>query len=98
MTRNLKKEKERKQEIVALRNQLKKFSKENAYLRKKVESLQCWTSYENPQSFSDEDYRELYECNFTEKLSEENLFLMRITGNFMNAILPKNYQKKKLLK
>lgn len=66
-----KKEKERKQEIVALRKQLKEFSKENAYLRKKIESLQCWTSYENPQYFSNEDYRELYECNFTEKLSEE---------------------------
>lgn len=66
-----KKEKERKQEIVALRNQLTEFSKENAHLRKKIESLQCWTLYENPQFFSDDDYKELYECSFTEKLSEE---------------------------
>lgn len=27
--------------------------------------------YENPQCFSDKNYRELYECTFTEKLSEE---------------------------
>lgn len=66
-----KKERRSKQEIIALQNQLKKFRKENADLRKKIERLQCWTLYENPQCFSDKNYRELYECTFTEKLSEE---------------------------
>ncbi len=66
-----KKERGSKQEILALQNQLKKFSKESTDLRKKIERLQCWTLYENSQCFSDKHYKELYECIFAEKLSEE---------------------------